>query len=547
MHPADGPKPSTSSYNVRSPSIVSTTPIGSARPRKPHTRAPTSDSFDLSRERQNSRKWSDDSESTIAASLDELEANKAPPERFLDRWNRRGKKAIGLKESLYAIAFSSWLNMFFVFIPLSWMAHFEEASGDSSLKWGAKVSFCLCFCAILPLARLFHYGGEQMAIYLGKDMGDLVIVTLNNAVEATLAILLLVKCDLVLLKSTIIGVVILRLLLVPGTAFVIGGSRIIQQDLHPTLSQLNQSILTLGVLALALPAATFAAMDTPFSPVPGQLPVSAVSDETRDSLLSLSRGLAIILLIMYICSRIYLHNPPGEDDLTLGLHLAANAPEELKHKVEHLRQKEPEVNQYILIVMLLACLALMATTCEWLIHSVEHIREATNISEVFFGLILLPVVSYAADGTVAIVYYVRHYLKRIFNEPEPPATLAHSEAIEMSIQFVLFWMPFLILLAWWTGKPLTMLFDLFHVVLILGACFLVNYVTADAKTNWAEGMAMVTLYAMIVLCAWFYQGQPELNFMSQCTSVKQALANFNNVTNPLHGSLRYGVAGIPLE
>jgi len=40
--------------------------------------------------------------------------------------------------------------------------------------------------------------------------------------------------------------------------------------------------------------------------------------------------------------------------------------------------------------------------------------------------------------------------------------------------------------------------DLFEVVILLGSCFLVNYVTADAKTNWAEGVAMVVFYIMIV-------------------------------------------------
>jgi len=46
-----------------------------------------------------------------------------------------------------------------------------------------------------------------------------------------------------------VGVVILHLLLVPGTAFVIGGARVIQQDLHPHLTQLNHSLLTLGLVA----------------------------------------------------------------------------------------------------------------------------------------------------------------------------------------------------------------------------------------------------------------------------------------------------------
>lgn len=40
--------------------------------------------------------------------------------------------------------------------------------------------------------------------------------------------------------------------------------------------------------------------------------------------------------------------------------------------------------------------------------------------------------------------------------------------------------------------------DFFEVSILIGACFIVNYVTADAKTNWAEGFAMVAFYLMIV-------------------------------------------------
>jgi len=39
---------------------------------------------------------------------------------------------------------------------------------------------------------------------------------------------------------------------------------------------------------------------------------------------------------------------------------------------------------------------------------------------------------------------------------------------------------------------------MFEITILVGACFIVNYVTADAKTNWAEGMMMVAFYVMIV-------------------------------------------------
>lgn len=40
--------------------------------------------------------------------------------------------------------------------------------------------------------------------------------------------------------------------------------------------------------------------------------------------------------------------------------------------------------------------------------------------------------------------------------------------------------------------------------MLLGACFLVNYVTADAKTNWAEGFVLLTFYIMIVRCSIYF-------------------------------------------
>lgn len=73
---------------------------------------------------------------------------------------------------------------------------------------------------------------------------------------------------------------------------------------------------------------------------------------------------------------------------------------------------------------------------------------------------MLPIVSFAGDGVVAIIYFVRASIRTALGlvEPEPPAELAKGRAIELSIQFTLFWMPFLVLLSWWIHKPLSLLF-----------------------------------------------------------------------------------------
>jgi hypothetical protein len=67
-------------------------------------------------------------------------------------------------------------------------------------------------------------------------------------------------------------------------------------------------------------------------------------------------------------------------------------------------------------------------------------------------------VSFSADGAVAIVFFVRSSLRQFFTAPEPPNLLAQARAIDLSIQFLLFWMPVVTLLGWTMEKPMSMLF-----------------------------------------------------------------------------------------
>ncbi|KAH9047187.1 hypothetical protein EDB84DRAFT_523533 [Lactarius hengduanensis] len=434
-----------------------------------------------------------------------------PPLTSKDRFwsfSVTNRRKVDWRESARAIFFVSWTNSLLIFIPLAWASHY----GD----WGHRTTFSLCFLAIIPLEILFDWGGEQMTMYLGKGLGDLVVVTLHNAVEATLAIILLLKCELKLLQSTITGVVLLHLLLIPGTAFFTGGATEGEQMLHNRRAQLNRTLLTVGVLALTLLATFFAATD--INNNNGPEIATALSDKVRDDFLRISRGFAVILLVIYVGSIFYLQRPlgaftPHPDD-----------PEEGLHTEQGPKEEKLEVNPWACLILLAITVALTGVTAEFLVDSVEFVREQDNIEEEWFGIILLPIVSFSADATIAITYFVRQSLKSFFDDkPQPPERLAQARSIDMSIQFLLFWMPFVTLLGWWTNKPMPMLFDLFEVVLLVGACFLVNYVTADGKTNWAEGSILFAFYVMTGLSAWYYTGQNEVRIMSACTSVATAL------------------------
>ena len=89
---------------------------------------------------------------------------------------------------------------------------------------------------------------------------------------------------------------------------------------------------------------------------------SLLTDGTRDQILRMSRGLAVVLLVVYIGSRIFLHNPPGEGNAAS---VAPNAPLEHKKEEWHLQVTEPEINPWACLILLTITIALMAVTAEF--------------------------------------------------------------------------------------------------------------------------------------------------------------------------------------
>ena len=84
-------------------------------------------------------------------------------------------------------------------------------------------------------------------------------------------------------------------------------------------------------------------------------------------------------------------------------------------------------------------------TCLQLVDSVEFVREEGSINEEWFGLILLPIVSFSADGAINVMFFFRYLLRNYLGRPIPPSTVAKARAIDLSIQFILFWSPVLVL------------------------------------------------------------------------------------------------------
>jgi len=58
---------------------------------------------------------------------------------------------------------------------------------------------------------------------------------------------------------------------------------------------------------------------------------------------------------------------------------------------------------------------------------------------------------------------------------------------------------------------MTLLFDSFQIAVLFVAIILVNYLIADGKSHWLEGVLLMALYIIIALSAYFYPQQNTVN------------------------------------
>ena len=80
----------------------------------------------------------------------------------------------------------------------------------------------------------------------------------------------------------------------------------------------------------------------------------------------------------YVGSRIFLHNPPGEHN---AFELHPSAPDALKEKERNLAEEEPKASSWVCLGVIVITIALMAVTAEFLVESVESVREENTITE----------------------------------------------------------------------------------------------------------------------------------------------------------------------
>lgn len=146
-----------------------------------------------------------------------------------------------------ATVFNSWINVLIIAAPVGIALH--------AVNSNPIAIFVVNFIAIIPLAAMLSYATEEIAMRTGETIGGLLNASFGNAVELIVAVIALVKKEVLIVQTSLIGSMLSNLLLVMGMCFFFGGVNRIEQHFNVVVAQTAASLLALAVASLIIPTA----------------------------------------------------------------------------------------------------------------------------------------------------------------------------------------------------------------------------------------------------------------------------------------------------
>ncbi|KAH8434879.1 hydrogen/calcium exchanger domain-containing protein [Aspergillus melleus] len=396
-----------------------------------------------------------------------------------------------------ATVLNSWINVLLLAAPAGIALNYVNVD--------PVAVFVVNFIAIIPLAAMLSYATEEIALRTGETIGGLLNASFGNAVELIVAIIALVDKQVIIVQTSLIGSMLSNLLLVMGMCFFFGGVNRLEQHFNPVVAQTAASLLALAVASLIIPTAFHEWSEA------GDIAVA-----------QLSRGTSVILLVVYGCylffqlkSHTEIYNRPSPKvekrrvkvtggDASRGIAqigkmsatMAGQNAQQMELQDPGDEPEEPQLSIFVALLTLTISTVLVALCAEFMVNSIDAITERGGISETFVGLILLPIVGNAAEHATAVTVACKDKMD-----------LAIGVAVGSSMQIALLVLPLIIVIGWCMGKLIsvpTLYFDAFQVILLFVSVLLVNYLIADGKSHWLEGVLLMMMYLIIAVAAWYY-------------------------------------------
>lgn len=345
-----------------------------------------------------------------------------------------------------------------LFIPLAILGEL--------LHWSPVVIFFAAALGVVPLAGFIGQATEMLAVYTGPKVGGLLNATLGNAAELIITVVALQKGAanpelreglMNLVKASITGSVLGNLLLILGFSMLMGGLKFGKQTFDKTQAGVNATMLILAIIALAVPSFFSQTIDT----------VNHAGVEY------LSIGVAVVMIAVYVLSLIFSFQ---QDD----------------KRGESAAQHTPEWSTKRSVMVLVVATVAIAFLSEMLVGAVEPVVEQLGVSEFFLGIILIPLVGNIAEHVVAIQMAMKNKME-----------LSLAISLGSSLQIALFVAPLLVFISLLLGNPLTLTFNPFEVIALVGATLIAALIALDGESNWLEGAQLLGVYLIIGIAFFF--------------------------------------------
>src|SRR5947209_14820561 len=175
-----------------------------------------------------------------------------------------------------------WLYLLLLAVPVAVLAE--------ALHAPPLASFVLAALGLIPLAGLIGMATEVLAERLGQRVGGLLNATFGNAAEIIIGLTALAAGLPEVVRASLAGSIIGNVLLVLGSAMLIGGWRYRRQEFDPRVAGQYAAMLALVVISMAIPSLLATVGE-------GTRPGAAVV--RGNELHQLSIGIALILLVCY--------------------------------------------------------------------------------------------------------------------------------------------------------------------------------------------------------------------------------------------------------
>jgi Ca2+:H+ antiporter len=332
---------------------------------------------------------------------------------------------------------------------------------DETLTFGVSA------LTILGLAYTLGHATEQLGIAAGPRIGGIMNATVGNIGEIIIASFLILDGKIGIVHASITGSIVGNLLLVLGASLLIGGLKNGVQHYDSQATGMNAASLILATIGLIVPA-TFAMLI-------GAGEGTGPGDPEFFQIEALTIGTVILLLITYAAQTWFFLRSPESPAVTHG--------------------EEEEVAAWtwrFSLGVLLASAAALTFSSEVLVHTLEPAVASLGISEFFIGIILIPLIGNLAEHVVGV-------------------TLAYKNKMDFSLitsigsatQIALFAVPVLVFFGLIVGQPVTLVFTPLEVVAVAVGVFLAGYIALDGKSNWVEGLQLISVYVILAIAFFF--------------------------------------------